>query len=95
MTEVELAELHASHGVGDLVRIDSDIDDSAVEGAGFELVTRAPLTLRRLRTLPDWVAPDMRLLLCGLNPSPYSADAGVNFARPATASGRRCSPPAS
>jgi len=36
----------------------------------------------RARTLPDLVAPDMRLLVCGLNPSLYAADAGVGFARP-------------
>src|SRR5439155_8791607 len=29
----------------------------------------------RARTLPDLVAPDMRLLVCGLNPSLYAADA--------------------
>ncbi|MCU1487640.1 MAG: mug [Actinomycetia bacterium] len=61
-------------------------------GAGFEvlevdlgtepewphLIVRA----RRARTLADHVGPGMRLLLCGLNPSLYSADVGVNFARP-------------
>jgi TDG/mug DNA glycosylase family protein len=36
----------------------------------------------RVRTLPDFVGPDMRLLLVGLNPSEYAADAGVGFARP-------------
>jgi TDG/mug DNA glycosylase family protein len=36
----------------------------------------------RARTLPDFVGPDLRLLLCGLNPSEYAADAGVGFARP-------------
>jgi TDG/mug DNA glycosylase family protein len=36
----------------------------------------------RLRTLPDIVGPDMRVLVCGLNPSPYSADRGFGFARP-------------
>ena len=33
-------------------------------------------------TLPDWVAPGMRLLICGLNPSIYAARAQVPFARP-------------
>jgi double-stranded uracil-DNA glycosylase len=58
-------------------------------GAGFEpdgveraaddrVVARA----RRARTLPDTVGPRMRLLICGLNPSLYAADAGVAFARP-------------
>jgi TDG/mug DNA glycosylase family protein len=37
---------------------------------------------RRERTLPDAVGPGMRLLVCGLNPSEYAADAGVGFARP-------------
>jgi double-stranded uracil-DNA glycosylase len=62
-------------------------------GAGF-LVDEAPadpgggrharLTARatRARTLPDTVGPGMRLLLCGLNPSLYAADAGIGFARP-------------
>jgi TDG/mug DNA glycosylase family protein len=36
----------------------------------------------RARTLPDTVGAGMRLLVCGLNPSVYSADAGVGFARP-------------
>jgi TDG/mug DNA glycosylase family protein len=36
----------------------------------------------RMRTLPDLVGPNLRLLLCGLNPSEYSADVGVGFARP-------------
>ena len=37
---------------------------------------------RRARTLPDFVGPDLRLLVVGLNPSEYAADAGVGFARP-------------
>ena len=35
----------------------------------------------RARTLPDTVGPGMRLLVCGLNPSVFSADAGIGFAR--------------
>ena len=38
--------------------------------------------MTRTDTLPDWVAPGMRLLICGLNPSIYAAQAGVPFARP-------------
>jgi TDG/mug DNA glycosylase family protein len=38
--------------------------------------------LTRARTLPDLVGPNMRLLIVGLNPSPYAADAGIGFARP-------------
>jgi len=37
---------------------------------------------KRLRTLADTVGPDMTLLVVGLNPSLYAADAGVGFARP-------------
>ncbi len=58
-------------------------------GAGFE-APRPPtgdggrVTVRatRLRSLPDTVADDMRLLVVGLNPSPASADTGVGYARP-------------
>ena len=57
-------------------------------GAGFAdvTVTRDSPTLTvnavRSRTLADTVAPGLRLLLVGLNPSLYSADAGFAFARP-------------
>jgi TDG/mug DNA glycosylase family protein len=34
-----------------------------------------------MRSLPDVVGPGMRVLVCGLNPSLYSADRGVGFAR--------------
>jgi TDG/mug DNA glycosylase family protein len=56
------------------------VDEMAVarSGAAAPIVARAT----RLRTLPDTVAPGMRLLVCGLNPSLYAADAGVGFARP-------------
>jgi TDG/mug DNA glycosylase family protein len=61
-----------------------------LEGAGFERITVEQLDnpfwlwlcARRGRTLPDLVRPRMRLLVCGLNPSLYSADAGIPFARP-------------
>jgi len=51
------------------------------QGAGSE-PHPVRITATRARTLPDIVGPDMRLLICGLNPSLYSADAGLNFARP-------------
>ena len=35
-----------------------------------------------MRSLADTVGPGMRVLLVGLNPSPFAADAGVGFARP-------------
>lgn len=38
--------------------------------------------VRRSRSLPDIVGADMGLLVCGLNPSVYSADVAVGFGRP-------------
>jgi TDG/mug DNA glycosylase family protein len=75
--------------------LDDDRLRDLLVGAGFEpdgvepaaarhvsadrrVVARA----RRARSLPDTVGPAMRLLICGLNPSLYAADAGVPFARP-------------
>jgi TDG/mug DNA glycosylase family protein len=60
-----------------------------VIGAGFEIDRVdndgdewVAIDATRARTLPDFVGPGMRLLLVGLNPSEYAADAGVGFARP-------------
>ena len=62
-----------------------------VTGAGFDVVKRrrmegkfrdVQLECVRARTLPDIVGTNMRMLVCGLNPSLYAADAGVGFARP-------------
>jgi TDG/mug DNA glycosylase family protein len=55
-----------------------------VEGAGFccEDIGSDVVVATRARTLPDIVGPGMRMLVCGLNPSVYSADRGVGFARP-------------
>jgi len=47
-------------------------------GRDAALVVRA----RRARSLADTVEDDMRLLVCGLNPSLYAADRGIAFARP-------------
>jgi TDG/mug DNA glycosylase family protein len=65
-----------------------------LEGAGFvgvkvEVVPapdgtpKVHISGTRARTLPDTVAPGMRLLVCGLNPSLHSADAAVPYAGPA------------
>lgn len=63
-----------------------------VTGAGFVIEStelrparrsgELVLTAHRARTLADTVGPGMRLLVVGLNPSLYAADAGVGFARP-------------
>jgi TDG/mug DNA glycosylase family protein len=57
-------------------------------GAGFDVtavevdddVVRAQAV--RARTLADIVAPGLRLLMVGLNPSLYAAERGVGYARP-------------
>jgi TDG/mug DNA glycosylase family protein len=58
-----------------------------VEGAGFVVsgparrkADRLEIDARRDRTLPDFVAGGMRLLVCGLNPSVVAADAGFGYA---------------
>ncbi len=65
-----------------------------VVGAGFTMLaasgaTRRPKegsawqsAARRERSLADRVGPGMRILVCGLNPSPYAADRGIAFGRP-------------
>src|SRR5436853_5906107 len=34
------------------------------------------------KTLPDVIAPELRVLLCGINPGLYTAAVGHHFARP-------------
>jgi TDG/mug DNA glycosylase family protein len=67
--------------------------EDVVSGAGFDVEATEThrdgpgrrdvirIRAKRARTLPDTVGPGMRLLVCGLNPSLYSADAGMAFAR--------------
>lgn len=61
---------------------------AVVAGAGFEIdaVTADDQWIRiratRARTLPDFVGPGLRLLVCGLNPSLRSADVGLGYAGP-------------
>ncbi len=66
-----------------LVGAGFQVDESSpvATGSGTE-PERLVLRARRARTLPDTVGPGMRLVICGLNPSLYAADAGVGFARP-------------
>jgi double-stranded uracil-DNA glycosylase len=60
------------------------LDDGAgrTDGSGDAGAGRLQARVVRARTLADTVGPGMRLLVCGVNPSPYSADAGVGYARP-------------
>jgi TDG/mug DNA glycosylase family protein len=59
-----------------------------LEGAGFEVdgLERDAFWLRiratRRFSLPDFVRPELALLVCGLNPSLYAAQYGIPFGRP-------------
>ena len=67
---------HLLVGAGFVV---DDLDERPTGTGGFrQLAARAT----RARTLADTVAPGVRVLVCGLNPSLYAADAGIGFARP-------------
>lgn len=65
---------HVLHGAG----LDPELIERHERGPDSTLRVWA----RRRRTLADTVAPGMRLLLVGLNPSLVAADAGVGFHRP-------------
>ena len=63
--------------------------EDLVTGAGFlplgkvvRILSGFEFRLKRIRSLPDTVGPDMRVLMVGLNPSPYSADSGIGYGRP-------------
>jgi TDG/mug DNA glycosylase family protein len=89
-----LADRHREIAVGDRLRLlvagwAPVRLGRVVEGAGFAVDRfvdrgdgRIEVVATRLRTLPDTVGAAMRVLLVGLNPSLFSADAGVGFARP-------------
>ncbi|MHB8464618.1 MAG: mismatch-specific DNA-glycosylase [Acidimicrobiales bacterium] len=74
---LRLARLHRAGAVGTVAEIPAGTPPALLEGAGLD-----PTTGARLRTLPDIVGPGMRMLVCGLNPSLYAADAGVHYGRP-------------
>ena len=95
---LELWRRHRQLAVGDVVTVtvpgswsERRVDD-VLRGAGFVSLDRAQrdrhgrggwrIAVRRERTLADTVGRGMALLCVGLNPSLYSADAGVGFARP-------------
>lgn len=44
--------------------------------------TREELAAATGRTMPDLIAPRLRVLFCGINPSLYSVVVGFHFARP-------------
>jgi len=66
--------------------------ESLLEGGGFSVIQRGDgpdhqipgdnvTTVTRLRSLPDYVDANLRVLICGLNPSLHSADLKVGFGR--------------
>ncbi|MBA2282697.1 MAG: mismatch-specific DNA-glycosylase, partial [Acidimicrobiia bacterium] len=91
-----LGDVHHATAVGERVELSLRVRRDCTEavladllhGAGFEVRSvraegaQRQITALRFRTLPDVVGPRMRLLVCGLNPSLYAADAGVGYARP-------------
>jgi TDG/mug DNA glycosylase family protein len=90
-----LVALHRTTTVGERVVVTAPSErwraarlSDVLVGAGFThgRVTAADDTLcttaTRQCSLPDTVATGMHLLVCGLNPSVYAAEAGVGFARP-------------
>src|SRR5262245_43239966 len=46
--------------------------------------TRSELAAAAGRTIPDVIAPGLRVLFCGINPGLYSGATGHHFARPGT-----------
>ena len=91
-----LVDVHRNTAVGERVRVSAPgprwspgrLRDVLV-GAGFaagRVTTTADgvlvTTATRHLSLPDTVAPRMQLLVSGLNPSVYAAEAGIGFARP-------------
>lgn len=44
--------------------------------------TQAEIQAAINKTVPDIIAPDLKVLFCGINPSLYSAAVGHHFARP-------------
>ena len=44
--------------------------------------SREEIAAARGRTVPDVIAPDLRILFCGINPGLYSGATGWHFARP-------------
>ncbi len=80
-----LARLHKALPPGDIVRFSISETrrlpipfDALLDGAGFAQDNGG---LVRLDSLPDIVNANMRVLVCGLNPSPSAAEAGVPFNR--------------
>ncbi len=79
-----LARLHQSLPAGVQLRLSVEGDlplprEVLFEGAGFR---EQGSNFVREATLPDVVGPNMRAVVCGLNPSLHAAEAGVGFVSP-------------
>jgi TDG/mug DNA glycosylase family protein len=48
----------------------------------FRPPTKEELTRAEGKTIPDLIAPDLKVLFCGINPGLYSGATGLHFARP-------------
>lgn len=49
---------------------------------GLRRPSRAELVAAAGKTIPDVIAPDLKVLFCGINPGLYSGATGHHFARP-------------
>jgi TDG/mug DNA glycosylase family protein len=56
--------------------------EDLVSPVGLRRPTQAEIAAARGRSIPDLVAPGLRVLFAGINPSLYSAATGYHFARP-------------
>jgi TDG/mug DNA glycosylase family protein len=56
--------------------------EDLVSPVGLRRPTQAEIAGARGRSIPDLVAPGLRVLFAGINPSLYSAATGHHFARP-------------
>jgi TDG/mug DNA glycosylase family protein len=56
--------------------------EDPVSSGGLRRPTQAEIAAARGRSIPDLVAPGLRVLFAGINPSLYSAATGYHFARP-------------
>lgn len=56
--------------------------ESAKATVGRAKPTKADLLAAAAKTVPDVIAPDLKILFCGINPGLYTAAVGHHFARP-------------
>jgi len=59
-----------------------DVDSTAIIRTAPTRPTRAEIAAAHGRSIRDVIAPNLRVLFCGINPGLYSAATGHHFARP-------------